>query len=156
MPVVVLRTARFFPEEDDTITGLTGPNLKANEFLHRRATVEDVARAHLAALEGAKRVGFGLYIVSAPTPFARTDATELKANPHAVIKKYHPDAERLYSKAEWTLPSSISRVYDGSLIERELEFSYNTRFSDVLDSIRQGASPPFVHDTDYVSPISAT
>src|SRR5262249_29572756 len=29
---VVLRTARFFPEEDDTHRELSGPNQKANEF----------------------------------------------------------------------------------------------------------------------------
>ena len=32
---VVLRTGRFFPEEDDTHRTLSGENLKANEFLHR-------------------------------------------------------------------------------------------------------------------------
>jgi len=32
---VVLRTGRFFPEEDDTHRELSGPNLKANEFLNR-------------------------------------------------------------------------------------------------------------------------
>ena len=36
---VVLRTSRFFPEEDDTDRSLSGPNRKANEFLHRRLTV---------------------------------------------------------------------------------------------------------------------
>jgi nucleoside-diphosphate-sugar epimerase len=46
---IVLRTARFFPEEDDTHRALAGPNLKANEFLHRRLTVEDAARAHVRA-----------------------------------------------------------------------------------------------------------
>jgi nucleoside-diphosphate-sugar epimerase len=49
LPVVVLRTARFFPEEDDTHRALSGENMKANEFLHRRLTVEDCARALYAA-----------------------------------------------------------------------------------------------------------
>src|SRR5438552_3074587 len=38
LPVVVLRTARFFPEEDDMAHTLaqSEPNTKANEFLFRR------------------------------------------------------------------------------------------------------------------------
>src|SRR5262249_39715907 len=43
---VVLRTSRFFPEDDDTLHDLAGDNLKANEFLNRRLTVEDAAEAH--------------------------------------------------------------------------------------------------------------
>src|SRR5688572_15199698 len=59
MAIAVLRTGRFFPEEDDTHRDLAGPNIKANEFLNRRLTVEDAADAHLAALEAAPAVGFG-------------------------------------------------------------------------------------------------
>jgi nucleoside-diphosphate-sugar epimerase len=45
LPIVVLRTSRFFPEEDDTHSHPSGPNIKANEFLNRRLTVEDCAEA---------------------------------------------------------------------------------------------------------------
>ena len=48
LPVVMLRTARFFPEDDDTHRELSGENMKANEFLNRRLTVEDCAAAHVA------------------------------------------------------------------------------------------------------------
>ncbi|HTU13272.1 MAG TPA: NAD(P)-dependent oxidoreductase, partial [Allosphingosinicella sp.] len=41
LAIAVLRTGRFFPEEDDTHRDLSGPNTKANEFLNRRLTVED-------------------------------------------------------------------------------------------------------------------
>ena len=57
--MIVLRTARFFPEDDDTHRELSGENMKANEFLNRRLTVEDCAAAHVAALEQAPDVGFG-------------------------------------------------------------------------------------------------
>ena len=97
LPVIVLRTARFFPEDDDTHTVPSGENLKANEFLNRRLTVEDCAAAHIAALEQAPRVGFGLYVVSAPTPFARSDASELKRDAAAVVARYFPDAPALYA-----------------------------------------------------------
>ena len=76
---VILRTGRFFPEDDDTHRELSGENLKANEFLHRRLTVEDAAEAHVAALERAPSLGFGEFIVSAPTPFDRSDAAELRS-----------------------------------------------------------------------------
>jgi UDP-glucose 4-epimerase len=52
LPVTVLRTARFFPEDDDMAHEIaqTEPNTKANEFLFRRLTVEDAAEAHIVAL----------------------------------------------------------------------------------------------------------
>jgi len=152
-PVIVLRTSRFFPEEDDTIMGLTGPNLKANELLHRRASVEDMARAHLAALESAAGVGFGLYIVSAPTPFEPADVSALKTAARRVIADRFPDAERLYLEKGWELPASIGRIYDGSRIERELGFTYETSFATVLDALRKGTGLPIAHDAEYVSPI---
>ena len=155
LPVVVLRTARFFPEDDDTHTQPSGPNLKANEFLHRRATVEDMAAAHVAALEGAAKVGFGLYLVSAPTPFAREEIRALKADARAVIATHFPEAEALYAAKGWQLPASIGRVYDGSRITRELGFAYRTDFAQVLDALRSGGPLPFAHDASYASPMLA-
>lgn len=153
LPVIVLRTARFFPEEDDTLAGLSGPNLKANEMLHRRATVADMARAHLAALDRAPDVGFGLYLVSAPTPFARADVRELKTDAAAVIARAFPDAPDLYAAAGWRLPDGIDCVYDGTEITRALGFRYETGFAEVLESLRAGAPSPVAHDPGYVSPM---
>ncbi|RUW23475.1 NAD(P)-dependent oxidoreductase, partial [Mesorhizobium sp. M1E.F.Ca.ET.041.01.1.1] len=47
LPVVVLRTARFFPEADDMAHAIeqSDANTKANELLFRRLTVEDAAEA---------------------------------------------------------------------------------------------------------------
>ncbi|MCR9256178.1 MAG: NAD(P)-dependent oxidoreductase [Alphaproteobacteria bacterium] len=154
MDVVILRTARFFPEEDDTIRDIPGANLKANELLHRRATVRDMARAHIAAMEKAGDVGFGLYIVSAPTPFTQDDLGFLKADAASLIERSFPGAAGLYSEAGWRLPASIDRVYDGSRIVRELGFDYETGFKDVLSSLRQGAIPPVEHNPGYISPIA--
>ena len=152
MPVIVLRTARFFPEDDDTHRTLSGENMKANEFLDRRLTVDDCARAHLVALEKAPEVGFGTYIVSAPTPFARGDAAELKTDARAVIARYFPDAAELYTVRGWSLPESIGRVYDASRIERGLGFRCNTDFAAMLNALRRGEEPPVDHDPDYTSP----
>jgi UDP-glucose 4-epimerase len=152
---VVLRTSRFFPEDDDTHAHPSGPNLKANEFLHRRLTVEDAAAAHVAALERAPAIGFGTYIVSAPTPFARGDAAALKHDAAAVVAHLYPDAPRLYAERGWVLPRRIGRVYDASRIERELGFRCATDYAAVLDALRRGAPLPFVHDAGYLSPIVA-
>ena len=153
LPVIVLRTARFFPEEDDTHDHLHGENMKANEFLHRRLTVEDCALAHLAALDKAPAIGFGLYIVSARTPFDRADAARLRTDAPAVIADYFPDAPRLYAAQGWSLPATIGRVYDAAAIERDLGFRCRTDFAAVLAALRDGRPLPFAHDPAYTSPM---
>lgn len=152
MPVVILRTARFFPEEDDTHRDLSGENMKANEFLNRRLTVEDCARAHIVALEKAPAVGFGTYIVSAPTPFAREDMVDLRRDAPAVIARYFPDAAALYARRGWTLPATIGRVYDAARIERDLGFRCATDFAAILSALREGRDHPFDHDPKHTSP----
>ena len=71
--------ARFFPEDDDTHREPAGPNIKANEFLNRRLTVEDAAEAHVVALERAPALGFDTFILSAPPPFVPADCEALIA-----------------------------------------------------------------------------
>lgn len=150
---VVLRTSRFFPEDDDTHRQPSGENLKAIELLHRRLTVEDAAAAHVAALEKAPDVGFGLYIASAPTPFAREDAAALKADAAAVIRTCFPDAAALFAARGWELPKSLGRVYDAGLAERELGWRARTDFAAVLAALREGGPLPFAHDPAYMSPL---
>ncbi len=149
---IVLRTGRFFPEDDDTHSHPPGENLKANEFLNRRLTVEDAARAHVAALAKAPDIGFGTYIVSAPTPFSRNQAAELKRDAAAIIARHFPDAPALYAARGWALPQQIGRVYDSGRIQRDLGFAFDTGFAQLLDALRTGADLPFAHDADYVSP----
>jgi UDP-glucose 4-epimerase len=152
--VIVLRTSRFFPEDDDTLTGWAGENLKANEFLHRRLSVEDAARAHMAALERAPGIGFGLYIVSAPPPFAHADVTALKTDAAGLIARLYPDAPALYAARGWRLPGSIGRVYDPSRAARDLGFVCRTDFAAILAALDRGAPLPFAHDPDFVSPVT--
>ena len=62
LPCVILRTSRFFPEADDrqeTRQSYDDCNVKVNEFLFRRADIEDVVGAHLPALMKAETIGFG-------------------------------------------------------------------------------------------------
>ena len=153
---VVLRTGRFFPEEDDTLRELSGPNLKANEFLNRRLTVEDAAQAHVAALERAPEIGFGLFLVSAPTPFMRSDAEALKRDAAAVVSRYFPDARDLYAACNWRLPTSIGRVYDATRAETALGLRCKTDFGAVLEALRTRSELPFAHDPGYISPVDAS
>jgi nucleoside-diphosphate-sugar epimerase len=150
--VVVLRTARFFPEEDDTHREISGENRKANEFLNRRLTVEDCAEAHVAALAHAPALGFGLFIVSAPPPFVPAECEELLRDAPAVIARHYPEAPALYAARGWSLPASIERVYDPSRAEAAMGFRCHTDFAAVLAALRDDARLPFAHDPSYVSP----
>src|SRR3954449_139449 len=71
LPCLILRTSRFFPEgddRDDVRSGYDDLNVKVNELLYRRVDIEDVVSAHRLAIERAPEIGFGRYIISAPTP----------------------------------------------------------------------------------------
>lgn len=153
--VAILRTGRFFPEDDDTHAVPSGPNLKANELLNRRLTVEDAAAAHLAALEAAPTIGRDTFILSAPPPFAREEAEELARDARAVIARYHPDAAELYAAKGWVLPEIIDRVYDPSRAERRFGWRAQSDFGSVLAALRDGTELPFAHDPEYTSPIIA-
>jgi nucleoside-diphosphate-sugar epimerase len=155
LPIAILRTSRFFPEEDDTHRDLSGPNIKANEFLNRRLTVEDCAEAHVAALAKAPEIGLGIFIVSAPPPFGREEAEELIHDAPNVVARHFPQAAELYARAGWTLPQHIDRVYDPGLAERALGFRCRTDFAAVLRALETGGQLPFAHDPSYVSPIVA-
>ena len=152
LAICILRTSRFFPEEDDTHRQPSGPNIKANEFLNRRLTVEDAAEAHVAALERAPELGFGTFIVSAPPPFAPEDCDELALDPAAVVTRHFPEAPGLYARAGWTLPTRIDRVYVPAAAEARLGFRCRTDFAAVLEALKEGRPLPFVHDPNYVSP----
>lgn len=71
LPVVVLRTSRFFPEDDDDPAMRSAyplDNAQANELLYRRLDLADAVSAHLLAALRAPEIGFGRYIVSATSP----------------------------------------------------------------------------------------
>ncbi len=154
LPVLVLRTGRFFPEEDDRAheKAEDGPNTKANEFLGRRLTVEDAAEAHLVALEKAPELRFDIFILAAPPPFSPDDCAELIRDAPAVITRRFPQAPELYARAGWRLPQTIDRVYDSSRAEDRLGFRCRTDFGTVLRALRDGGPLPFAHDPTYVSP----
>ena len=137
LPILVLRTSRFFPEEDDMAHAIvqSDENTKVNEFLFRRLTVEDAAEAHVVALAKARDLGFDTFIISSMTPFSPSDARELIADAPAVVARYFPDYRTLYERRGWTMFDSIDRVYDASKAARKLGFVCKTGFREMLDTL---------------------
>ncbi|MEI9986653.1 MAG: NAD-dependent epimerase/dehydratase family protein [Aliidongia sp.] len=114
LPVIVLRTSRFFPEADDDAAmraRYSAENARANELLHRRVDIADVVDAHLLALDKAPARGFGRYIVSATTPFLPGDLAALRQDAAAVVERRHPGCAALYAARGWSLFPQIGRVY---------------------------------------------
>ena len=134
LPIVVLRTARFFPEADDMAHAIaqSDENTKANELLFRRLTVEDAAAAHIAALDRAPQIGFDTFIISATPPFAPEDAEALIGDAPAVVARYFPHYAALYARRGWTMFQSIDRIYDPSHAAQRLGFVCRTGFGEML------------------------
>jgi nucleoside-diphosphate-sugar epimerase len=139
MPCLVLRTSRFFPEEDDdkrARESFDDTNLKVNELLYRRGDVEDMVSAHLIAVEKAPAIGFRRYIISATTPFTRDDLRELRVDAPAVAKRYVPEYESEYARRGWKLPQTIDRVYINELARKELGWQPRHDFPSAIRSLR--------------------
>ena len=144
LPVVVLRTSRFFPESDDNseITSkYVDENIKANEYLYRRVDIDDVVSAHLLAEDRAPGLGFAKYIISATSPFAREDAAELMQDARAVVRRNFPDQAAEYARRGWTMFPRIDRVYENTRARVELGWSPHYDFRCVLDRLKSDQDP---------------
>ena len=141
LPVVVLRTARFFPEADDDPAvrrHYALANAQANELLFRRVDLEDVVNAHLLALERAAAVGFARYVISATTPFTRQDLPALRSSAADVVRRLFPECESLYAERGWKLFPAIDRVNVNELARTELGWRPRHDFAHVLASLGAG------------------
>lgn len=141
LPCLILRTSRFFPEEDDrddVRAAYDDANLKLNELLYRRVDLEDVVSAHRLALDRAPHIGFGRYVVSATTPFARADLAGLRTDAPAVVRRLFPDYDAVYGQRGWRMFESIERVYVNTRARRELGWQPRYDFRRALDRLRAG------------------
>ena len=138
LPCIVLRTSRFFPEQDDDPARRDhdDANVKLNEFLYRRVDIEDVVDAHLLALAKASAIGFGRYIISATTPFTRDDLVQLRVDAPAVLRRHMPEFEDEYRRRGWALFQSIDRVYVNELARTQLGWQPRWDFRRVLERLR--------------------
>jgi UDP-glucose 4-epimerase len=141
LPVVVLRTSRFFPEEDDNAErrqSYSTENVQALELLYRRGDIADMASAHLAAVECAGAIEFGTFIVSATTPFTTADLGNLHRDAGAVIRARFPEAEALFAARGWRFLPTIDRVYDNARAREALGWQPRYDFRHVLDCLAAG------------------
>jgi len=146
---IVLRTSRFFPEEDDNRAvreAYTDANIKTNEFLYRRVDIEDVVSAHLLAARHAPAAGFAKYIISATTPFARHDAAELRNDTPRVVRRYVPDYAAEFARRGWTMIPGIDRVYVNDRARAELGWQPRHDFRALIARLRA--------DDDIRSPLA--
>jgi len=141
LPILILRTARFFPEEDDDAQArarFTTANAQANELLFRRLDIADAVEAHLLAVDRAPRLGFGRYILSATTPFTEADLAALRQDAPAVIRRLYPRAEALYAAQGWRMVDAIDRVYVNAAARCDLDWQPGYDFAHVLASLEAG------------------
>jgi UDP-glucose 4-epimerase len=139
---IVLRTSRFFPEEDDDPAirdAYDDANVKTNEYLFRRVELQDVVDAHLLAVERAPSIGFGRYIISATTPFEPEDVHDLRADALQVVRRRIPDCEAEYARRGWKMFPSIDRVYVNERARTDLGWRPRYDFRHVLSLLRAGA-----------------
>jgi nucleoside-diphosphate-sugar epimerase len=144
LPILILRTSRFFPEADDrdeVRPAFDELNLKVNELLYRRVDIQDAADAHLLALDRAPDIGFGRYIISATTPFERDDLAELRRDTPAVVRRIYPDFDDIYARHGWSMLPSIDRVYVNGHAREELGWSPAYDFRFALDRLAAGEDP---------------
>jgi UDP-glucose 4-epimerase len=141
LPVLVLRTSRFFPEADDDASVRSTyslDNVYLNELLYRRVDLEDVVDAHLLALQRARELGFGRYIVPATTPFAPQDLALLRNHAPEVVRRLHPEMIPLWEARGWQMFPGIDRVYVNTRARTELGWQPRYDFAHALRCLAQG------------------
>jgi UDP-glucose 4-epimerase len=144
MPVLVLRTSRFFPEDDDDPDrrGAFEPlNLKVNELLYRRVDISDLVEACSLALARAPDIGFGRYVISATTPFTEADTAAIRTDLPSLVAQHFPDYAKLYASLRWRLPDGIGRVYVNAAAKRDLGWEPRFNFGYALERLAVGADP---------------
>lgn len=138
---IILRTSRFFPEEDDhkeMRNAYPDANLKANEYLFRRVDLEDAVSAHIVAADRVREIGFGKYIISATTPFTQADLSQLRTHAPQVVRRLFPDYEELYDHHGWKMPPGIDRVYVNERARTQLGWKPKYDFRYLLDRLKTG------------------
>ncbi len=95
-------------------------------------------RAHIDALGAAPALGFGRYILSAPTPLQPEDAAALRHDPATVIEARVPGTRALWSRLGWSLPDDMSRVYDSAAAQAALGWQPRYDFATISAQVARG------------------
>jgi len=140
LPCLILRTSRFFLEEDDKKQmreDYEEDNLKVNEYLSRRVDIADNVEAHFCALEKVEQIGFATYIISASSPFREMDTMHLRKDAPSVVRKLFPDFESIYNRLGWKMLPSLDRIYVNEKARRELDWQPKYDFEYVLNCLKE-------------------
>ena len=144
LPCLILRTSRFFPEEDDSRKireSYTDQNAKVCEFLFRRVDIADAVDAHLLAIKKAPDIGFDRYIISATSPFRKSDLLELRNNAAHLLQRLLPDYQAEFNRRGWQMFPDIDRVYVNAKARRELGWLPRYDFPFLLGKLQQNKQP---------------
>jgi len=138
LPCLVLKTSRFFLEEDDVKKQrdtYEDSNLKVNELLFRRVDIADIVTAHQLALSKASEIGFDRFIISGATPFLNSDSKQLGIDAPAVLENYIPEYVDQYARRDWKMFPSIDRVYDSSHAQKTLGWEPEYTFAKAINNL---------------------
>lgn len=149
LATLVLRTSRFFPEEDDVAErreAYIEENLKVNELLYRRVDIEDVVTSLLCAVDKAPSLGFEKFIITATAPFKRDDAAQLGVDAPVVVARYVPEYVDVFRARRWTMLPTLDRVYVNDKARRLLGWQPKYDFARAVADVAAGR--------DYRSPLA--
>lgn len=141
---LVLRTSRFFPEDDDEPLrrdAFGRANLQVCELLYRRVDIADVVQAHLLALERAPEIGFDRFIISATTPFVSEDRMRIRSDPGAVLDMRVPQWRAAFAARDWRMLDGIERVYVNAHARERLGWKPEYDFSRAVADLAAGRDP---------------
>ncbi|KAK7931551.1 NAD dependent epimerase/dehydratase family protein [Apiospora marii] len=148
LPVVVLRTSRFFPEADDdadrrALVGSDGDgdeNLKVLELAYRRVDIADVVSACVCAMRKARVLGWGKYVISAPPPFCNDPEVLKRLDRGAgdVYAECVPGIKDVFEMKGWRFLPRLDRVYDSSKAVQELDWQPRYTIQHAVDKIKTG------------------
>jgi UDP-glucose 4-epimerase len=130
LPVICLRTARFFPEP---------PELLAQYRLYRGGDVRDIASAHVLAVTNST-IQYDLFNISARSPFQESDLPELWCDAPAVLRRHIPGIEQLFARRGWILPERIDRVYVIARAEERLGYQPRYNFAEYMRGPDEGST----------------
>ena len=140
LPVLVLRTSRFFPEIDDDEARraeMEDANLKTVEFLNRRVSIEDVVSACLLAREHAPAIGFDRFIITGDSPFDASDLAELRSAAPAVLERRLPGTLERLRALGWRMSDGLDRVYSNARARERLGWEPRHDFLDALRRVEE-------------------
>ncbi|KAL2205929.1 UDP-glucose 4-epimerase/UDP-sulfoquinovose synthase [Sarocladium strictum] len=143
LPVIVLRTSRFFNEQDDDEdrrNSMADENLKVLELAYRRVDMADIVSACSLAMQKAVDIKWAKYIISAPPPFTNDTETlaALDRNPQEVFAAVEPNADAAFEGKGWKHLQRIDRVYDSSKAVKELGWKPEFTFKAAVEKLDKG------------------